>query len=72
MNALKYIDLHLSYFEDLDPEDFITKARAQRLGDHHLASANLLQAYDSDGILRLRTEEMADFSVLVQNGFYNS
>ena len=43
-----------------------------RLGDHHLASANLLQAYDSDGVLRLRTEEMADFSVLVQNGFFTT
>ncbi|MBK8393918.1 MAG: hypothetical protein IPL26_01550 [Leptospiraceae bacterium] len=72
-NALKYIDLHLSFFEDLDPEDFITKARAHaRLGDNHLASANLLQAYDSDGFLRLRTDEMADFSVLVQNGFFTT
>jgi len=72
-NALKYIDYHLSFFEDLDPEDFITKARAHaRLGDNHLASANLLQAYDSDGVLRLRTEEMADFSVLVQSGFFTT
>lgn len=73
LNALKYIDLHLSYFEDLDPEDFITKARAHaRLGDNHLAGANLLQAYDSDGFLRLKTEEMADFSALVQSGFFTT
>jgi tetratricopeptide (TPR) repeat protein len=73
MSALKYIDKQLLYFEDLDPEDFITKARAHaRLGELHLATANLLQAYDSDGYLKINSEEMTDFSELMKNGFFSS
>lgn len=72
-NALLYIEKQLLYFEDLDQDDYITKARAHaRLEELHLASASLLQAYDSDGVLRISSEEMTDFSKLMQNGFFDT
>lgn len=72
-NTLKYIDKHLLYFEDMEPDEYITKARAHALlGDLPSACESILQAYDYDGILRIKTEEMVDFSILVKNGFFNS
>lgn len=72
-NSLLYIEKQLLYFQDLDQDDYITKARAHsRLEELHLASACLLQAHDSDGILRISSEEMIDFSTLMQNGFFNT
>lgn len=72
-NALLYIEKQLLFYEDLDQDDYITKARAHaRLGELHLASASLLQAYDADGVLRISSEEMTDFSKLMQNGFFDT
>ncbi len=72
-NALLYIEKQLLYYEDLDGDDYITKARAHaKLDELHLASASLLQAHDSDGVLRISSEEMIDFSKLMQNGFFDT
>lgn len=71
-NAIKYIDLRLNYYAE-DPEDYIIKARAHsRLGEYHLASSSLLQAYSLQNYLKLTSEDMVDFSYLLQNGFFNT
>ncbi|MCB1189695.1 MAG: hypothetical protein H7A23_09045 [Leptospiraceae bacterium] len=71
-NAIKYIDLRLAYYSE-DPEDYIIKARAHsRLGEHHLASSSLLQAYSLENYLKLNAEDMVDFSYLLQSGFFNA
>ncbi|MDX1959223.1 MAG: tetratricopeptide repeat protein [Leptospiraceae bacterium] len=73
VSALKYIDLHLTYFEERDPEDHILKARIHaKLGNLNLASSNLLEAYDREGFLRLKTQDMEDFSQLVKIGFFEN
>jgi tetratricopeptide (TPR) repeat protein len=72
-NALKFIDAHLDIFEDRDPDDYILKARAHcRLSELHLAASCILQAYNKEGYLNLKTEDMIDFSPLVQKGFFES
>lgn len=74
-SALFYIDKQLLHFDEFDPEDYITKARCHaQLGENHLASASLLQAYDrsTDGVLEISTEAMSDFAVLMQNGFFDT
>lgn len=72
-NALNYIQLHLNYFEDIDPSAYIIKARIHsRLFDYENAEECLIQAYSKEGILRLNTEEMRDLSFFVQSGFFDS
>lgn len=72
-NAMKFIEKRIKVFGDYDPEDLIIKARAHaRLGEHQYATANLLQAYSIDDSLHLRSEDMVDFSFLVQSGFFNT
>jgi tetratricopeptide (TPR) repeat protein len=72
-SALNYINLHLQYFEERDPESYIIKARIlSRLNDKEGAEENLLMAYNQEGVLTLKTEELRDFSSLVQDGFFES
>ncbi|MCB1179289.1 MAG: hypothetical protein KDK36_17040 [Leptospiraceae bacterium] len=72
-NALKYIDIKIKIYDDRDPEDYTIKARAHAgLGELHLASSCLLQAYDKEGFLKLSSEDMKDFSKLTQRGFFET
>ncbi|MCE9500553.1 MAG: tetratricopeptide repeat protein [Leptospira sp.] len=72
-NSLKYIDLHLHYFGDHYPEDFIIKARAHaKLGELPLATSNILHAYSFENSINLSSEDMIDFAPLIQSGFFNT
>lgn len=72
-NALKYIDLHLCYYEEVDPEAYILKARIHcLLGEYEKAKQILLFVYSREGVLNLSNEELRDLSYFVQNGFLDN
>ncbi len=72
-NALKFIDAHIRIYGEQDSADYILKARAHaRLEQLPQAASCILRAYAFDNCLALRLDEMADFSVLIKKGFFQT
>lgn len=72
-NTLKYIHDYMKYYTEFSQEEYILCARAySKLGDYENSMSALLSAYNLDSFLILKSEEMFDFSQLVQIGFFDS
>lgn len=70
-NALSFMEKQMEIYKSEDPEDFILMARIYcRLRDLQNAGSCLLQAYDSEGKLILKSEDMIDLSELTKSGFF--
>ncbi|MCX7998428.1 MAG: hypothetical protein N3A69_05675 [Leptospiraceae bacterium] len=71
--ALEFIDRHLANFENTDAKDYILKARIlSRMGNLEEAMQILKNIYELEGELKLKNEEMRDFSPLVRTGFFET